>query len=123
MTVFDLESGIRTEIDAALNSVADPCSVAVHSPMGLIDMGLVEHVVVDGGEVTVRLRLTSPTCLQVGYFSREVTDRVGALAGVTRVTVTHDLGFDWTPEMIAPEAAVKRENKLLQIRDRARHAS
>ncbi len=104
------------EIESAINSIPDPCSVAAHSPMGLVEMGLLEKLEIDdGGEVTVRLRLTSPTCLQVGYFSHEITERVGVLEGVTSVVVTNDLGLDWTPDMIAPEAAAARHLKLLSM--------
>lgn len=117
MSTEDRHLSIWSEIESALNSVADPCSVAVHSPMGLIDMGLVDGIEMDGGgEVTIRLRLTSPSCLQVGYFVNEVSERVGSVAGVTKVVVTHDLGLDWTPDRIAPAAAEARSKKLLQMR-------
>jgi len=105
-----------SEIEGVINSIPDPCSVAAHSPMGLVEMGLLEQLEIDDeGEVTVRLRLTSPSCLQVGYFSHEITDRVGALEGVTSVVVTHDLGLDWSPDMIAPKAAAARHLKLVSM--------
>jgi metal-sulfur cluster biosynthetic enzyme len=114
----DRHLSIWSDIESALNSVADPCSVAVHSPMGLIDMGLVDGIEMDAsGEVTIRLRLTSPSCLQVGYFANEVRERVGAVVGVTKVVVTHDLGLDWDPGMISPAAAEARNKKLREMRD------
>jgi metal-sulfur cluster biosynthetic enzyme len=113
---------LRAQVEAVLDGVADPCSVAVHSPMGLREMGLVETVSIDSGSVAVRLRLTSPTCLQVGYFVNEIKTHVGTLEGVTAVEVTHDLGFDWDPSMIAPEAAERRRLKLLAISSAVRGA-
>ena len=67
-------------------------------------------------EVTVGLRLTSPTCLMVGYFCSEIASTLRDLAGDRQVRVTYDLGLDWSPNMIAPEAAERRQ---AQLRDRS----
>jgi metal-sulfur cluster biosynthetic enzyme len=104
------------EIHHQLNSIGDPCSVAHGVAMGLDDMGLVEAVQVDqDGNVEIRLRLTSPTCVMVSYFKIQAEDRVAELPGVRSVTVTTDLGLDWTPEMMS-EAATRRRRAALQAR-------
>jgi metal-sulfur cluster biosynthetic enzyme len=95
-------------IRARLDEVGDPCSVANGVPMGLSEMGLVDDVVVDDTQITVRLRLTSPSCMMGGYFRSQIQARLADLANGRTVTVTHDLGLDWLPTMIEPAAAERR---------------
>lgn len=110
------DSALVAEIRRQLDTIGDPCSVAQGSSMGLDEMGLVEDVEVDAdGNVTVRLRLTSPTCTMVGYFGVEAKRLVGALPGVRNVEVRADLGLDWTPDMMS-EAAKARRRAVLAAR-------
>jgi metal-sulfur cluster biosynthetic enzyme len=104
-----LESDIRDTI----NSIGDPCSVANGTPMGLTDMGLVEDIDVRvDGDVHVSLRLTSPSCYQLGYFANEITRLVGELPGIRSVDVTADAGLDWTPSMMSEDAKRRRRESL-----------
>src|ERR1700689_143971 len=80
------------EMDAAvrgcLDEIADPCSMASASPMGLAEMGLVKAVTVSAdGDVRIDLRLTSPTCNMLGFMAEEATRRVRELPGVRSVEV------------------------------------
>ena len=52
------------EVVASLREIVDPCSAATGVPVSIVDMGLVRHVEIDGDEVRVELRLTSPLCHQ-----------------------------------------------------------
>jgi len=111
----DLEAAVRQ----ALDRIGDPCSVAQGVPMGLDEMGLVEAVEVGaGGQVRIRLRLTSPSCMLGGYFRVEAEREVGAIPGVESVAVTTDLGLDWRPEMLS-ESARRRRGEALRARRRA----
>ena len=106
------EARIRAEI----NTIGDPCSAAHGMPLGMTDMGLVEAVrVAPGGEVDVRLRLTSPCCGMVGYFVDEITRRVSSLDGVGAVAVSVDHGLDWTPAMMSEEARRARRARLTSL--------
>ena len=97
------------EIRRTLDGIGDPCSVAHGVPMCLDEMGLVEHISVDpDGNVAIRLRLTSPTCVMVSYFRIEAEERVLELPGVRSVEVVNDLGLDWSPEMMRPAAKARR---------------
>jgi metal-sulfur cluster biosynthetic enzyme len=99
-----------------LNSIIDPCSMGHGVPMGLNEMGLVDSVAIsEHGDVHVHIKLTSPCCLMVGYFSTETLDRVAALPGVRSVEMTHDAGFDWRPDMIHPEAEHRRQLALAGV--------
>jgi len=107
-----LAAAIRRELD----TIGDPCSVANGTPMGLDEMGLVEDVELDpDGNVAVRLRLTSPTCMMVGYFGVEAKKRIKKLPGVRAVEVTADLGVDWTPDMMS---AAAKERRIAALRAR-----
>jgi metal-sulfur cluster biosynthetic enzyme len=97
-----LESRIRD----CLHQIKDPCSVATGYPLHLEEMGLVKSVEVNAetGHAVVDLRLTSPTCVMVGYFVTEIQKLVTeAIPEIDEVTVLFDRGFDWTPDMMSEE--------------------
>lgn len=105
MTVLspaELESRIR----GCLHEIKDPCSVATGHPLHLEEMGLVKSVEVDAeaGRAVVDLRLTSPTCVMVGFFVTEIQKLVTrSLPEIHDVQVHFDRGFDWTPDMMSEE--------------------
>lgn len=102
-------AAIRRELD----TIGDPCSVAAGTPMGLESMGLIRSVDVDPeGNVVVQLRLTSPCCLNVGYFDVEIRKAVEAIEGVRSVEVRRDIGLDWRPDMMSPDARARRRASL-----------
>ena len=90
------EERIREE----LKNVIDP-----EIGLDVINLGLIYDVDVDGGNVAVRMTLTSPGCPVAGMFMANVRDAVEAIPGVTACTV--DLTFDppWDPRAHASEEA------------------
>src|SRR3712207_6399678 len=92
------------QVRARLNEVIDPCSAAAGARLSVLDMGLVRAIDIEGSQVTVCLRLTSPGCMMVPYFIREVEERIGALPGVGSVVCRTDLGLEWEPSMMTPLA-------------------
>ena len=108
---------LRERLLRRLDEVKDPCSVTAGNPMGLAEMGLVRSVdISDAGRVTVVLRLTSPFCEMIGFFTSQVTEKTADLDGVRTVTVQTDSGFDWSPDDMAPHLQRQREQRLLAIR-------
>jgi metal-sulfur cluster biosynthetic enzyme len=112
-------TGSRSEtveaIRREINSIGDPCSVAHGTPMGLEDMGLIERINLDDdGNVEVALRLTSPCCMNVGYFDVETRKRVSKVPGVRSVEVSTDRGLDWDPSMMSDDAKRRRRESLLR---------
>jgi metal-sulfur cluster biosynthetic enzyme len=104
-------------VRAAVNAIADPCSIAAGDALGLDDMGLLDAIAIDGdGDVSVRIRLTSPTCVMVGLFATEIEDRVGVLPGVRQVVVSFDGGLDWRPDLMSSQARRRRAERLAQAR-------
>lgn len=107
------QAGLRAEVLRRLDEIQDPCSVAGGTPMGLAEMGLVGAVRISpSGDVEIDLRLTSPFCHMIGFMKTEATAKVGSLDGVRSVTVTGDAGLDWSPELISPDAQLRRRERL-----------
>ncbi len=97
--------GAQTDITEAkireeLKNVIDP-----EIGLDVINLGLIYDVNVDGGNVAVRMTLTSPGCPVAGMFMANVRDAVEAMPGVQACTV--DLTFDppWDPRTHASEEA------------------
>jgi metal-sulfur cluster biosynthetic enzyme len=105
----DLEQRVHELAD----EIKDPCSLATDLPLGLDEMGLVEAVEVGpDGDISIAIRLTSPTCVMVGYFRDELRRRVAELPGVREVEVRFDRGLDWDPSMMSPRVRRLRAARL-----------
>ena len=102
------------DVRAALRSVADPCAIATGVPIDVVAMGLVADIAVTGGAVAVRLRLTSPFCMQIGLLSEQIERVVRRLPGVVAVRVEVDHAAEWLPEDMEPgaRAALRRVRPL-----------
>lgn len=102
----------RDQILAALENAVDPCSFAAGRPMNLVEMGLVESVdIAETGEVTIRLSLTSPSCMMLGQIMDQIDKFVMPLLGGDRPRVTFDDGLSWTPDRIRGAARQHREQR------------
>jgi metal-sulfur cluster biosynthetic enzyme len=106
------------QIRAALGRVVDPCSIATGAPINLVEMGLVKDVAVDDGTVRIVLRVTSPICWQAANIIATVEEGVGAVPGVRSVTCTIDAGYDWMPNMMAPDAQARLRRLRPRIESR-----
>lgn len=105
---------LEAQVYECLEKVIDPCSAASVSPMNLVEMGLVRQVRVsdDGHRVDVDLRLTSPQCMMIAHMTKATRRLVSELNGVEHVEVHADLGLDWAPSDIRPEAQERRRRSL-----------
>ena len=88
------------QVWAALGAVDDP----EYPGVSIVDLGLVEHVRVDGAVVEVDLVPTFSGCPALSFIAEDVRTTVGALDGVADVAVTFVSSPAWTPERIAPAA-------------------
>jgi metal-sulfur cluster biosynthetic enzyme len=101
------------DVDRALRSVVDPCSIATGVPISLPDMGLVQQVAVDdAGGVEITLCLTSPVCLQVVNIVEAVERNVGAVPGVSSARCRVDVTAQWMPDMM--DAGARRRLRLIR---------
>ena len=90
---------LLTDIRSAVDTVTDPCSKALGRPVGLVQMGVVREVEIDGdGLVTVSLVLTDPLCPFWTGFERDITAAVRALDGVSGCAVEL-LDEIWSPDL------------------------
>jgi metal-sulfur cluster biosynthetic enzyme len=106
---------LQDDIRACLREIKDPCSVATGHPLHLEEMGLVRSVEVDTGasRAIIDLRLTSPTCVMVGYFVTEIEKLVREVAPqITDVEVRFDQGFEWTPDMMSEDVKRARAERF-----------
>ena len=106
------------QVRDALREVVDPCSAATGSNLNIVEMGLVKSVSITDGHVDIDMRLTTPVCHMVAYFHEEIDDQVGSLAGVESVDVETDDGFEWSEEMLTPEAKQRRQEVMDEHRAR-----
>ena len=108
----------RAAIIAELDEIKDPCSMASGVPMGLAELGLIDTIDISpSGDVSIRLRLTSPFCHMIGFFKTEVQRRVIALPGIVSVSLSADNGLDWSPDRISAPAQARRAVHLQKMHD------
>ncbi|MGH7707106.1 MAG: metal-sulfur cluster assembly factor [Vulcanimicrobiaceae bacterium] len=89
------------QVRNALEEVQDP---ELH--MGIIELGLVYDVAVEGengSEVTVTMTLTSPMCPVGPMFKEAVHSKVAGLEGVTRANVEITFTPPWDPRTMASD--------------------
>lgn len=103
-----MTDSIETEIRDRLSDVMDPCSCYTSDPVSVVDLGIVEDVSFDGGEVTVNLVLTSPSCMYFLQMANEIENRVGAIEEVDSVSVTREDSKYWHPSMMDEDVRTKR---------------
>jgi metal-sulfur cluster biosynthetic enzyme len=99
-----MSEALVQRVRRALDRVVDPCSIATGVPITLADMGLVEAVAVNGVEARIRLRVTSPFCMQIGNMQERIVQVVGEVPGIDAVHLDVDDGTTWVPSMMAPQA-------------------
>lgn len=110
----------REDVRHALRDIHDPCSVASGVALGLDEMGLIKDIDVDpDGNVEVSIRLTSPTCVMVGFFTDEIVRAATRVDGVQSVSVVFDAGLDWEPSLMSAEVRAKRARRFSHQRRRA----
>ncbi|MBK8149909.1 MAG: Mrp/NBP35 family ATP-binding protein [Acidobacteria bacterium] len=69
----------------ALSNITDP-----DLRKDIVSLGFVKDLVINGGEISFRLVLTTPACPVKEAFEAEARSLVGAIEGVTEVKVTMD---------------------------------
>ena len=74
----------REQVTEALRGVIDP-----ELRRSIVDLGMVRSTeIAEGGAVSVVVSLTTPGCPIRSHFQQAVSERVGALEGVSRVAVS-----------------------------------
>jgi metal-sulfur cluster biosynthetic enzyme len=94
----------------AIDTVLDPCSVFNGTRLSLIELGMVEEVTVEEGHVHVLLFLDDPTCLMFFEITRMLKEAVGAIPGVTDVTVDIKADEIWTEDRMTEKGRARLED-------------
>jgi metal-sulfur cluster biosynthetic enzyme len=98
-----MTSDIDLKIRDALNTVHDPCSVAVNAPLGLVDMGLVVGWSIDEeANLSVRLCVTSPGCIMAPHLVRAAEDKLRKIPELASVRVVVESRVFWTENRMTP---------------------
>lgn len=106
----------RAKVEAALDRVADPCSIGTGAPLGLAEMGLVQDLVVNRDVVSVTLRVTAPTCWQAINIVQAVERIVGQVDGVRQVECVVNFASEWEPALMHESAREKLARARLAVR-------
>ena len=96
-------NGIREAVIAQLRTVFDP-----EIPVDIYELGLIYEVGVrEGGQVHIRMTLTSPMCPVAETLPPEVEAKARTVAGVSDVKL--DLVWDppWSPSMMSEAARLE----------------
>jgi metal-sulfur cluster biosynthetic enzyme len=102
----------RAEVLGALDAIRDPCSVALGRPIGLVGMGIIDDVIIDGDCAVVSVLPTYPDCLFRGVFEAEIEARVGALpwCGAVRVKFCA-ADVTWDESRMTPDARLSLQRR------------
>ena len=100
-----------------LRNVKDPCSVANGSNLNIVEMGLVKSLEISEGKVIIEFRLTTPFCLQVPYFSKQIKDQIKGQDWIDSIELNFDQGLEWSHDMMSKEAKRSRR-KILESQER-----
>lgn len=91
---------IEQDIVRVLKNIYDP-----EIPINIYDLGLIYEIDVEpGGETTIRMTLTAPTCPMAEQLIEDVNSQVAKVKGVTEVNVILTFEPPWDREMISEEA-------------------
>lgn len=101
-------SALEAQVRERLNEVLDPCSTFTERPQSIVDLGLVDGVSIDDGDVTVDLLPTNQLCMYVPHMTEDIETKVGAVPGVDTVTVETVADEVWTPDRMTDEASAER---------------
>lgn len=91
-----------------LDEVLDPCSTFTERPQSIVDLGLVDGVSIDDGDVTVDLLPTNQLCLYIPHMTKDIKNSVGAVPGVDAVSVETVADKIWTQDRMTEEAYAER---------------
>ncbi len=98
MTQPETSSITEEQIYNTLRKLIDP-----ELGVNIVDLGLVYDVQIEGGQIGIRMTLTTRGCPMHASFVQAVDRAVREIHGVTGVTVEIVWEPAWNPDMISPE--------------------
>jgi metal-sulfur cluster biosynthetic enzyme len=107
------------EVVSCLQRITDPCSAATNVPLSIVEMGMVEKVELESGNVIIALRMTSPLCHALPYFEMEIERVLTGIPGIGSVSCTFDHGGNWQPDHMTLGAQRKLADRREFVKRRA----
>jgi FeS assembly SUF system protein len=102
-TAQGIEANIEDSIVEALKTVYDP-----EIPVNIYEMGLIYDLNIEpGGQVQIKMTLTSPACPVAGSLPGEVKDKVESVPGVAAAEVEVVWDPVWNPSMMSEAARLQ----------------
>lgn len=101
----DLKGQIREQLDEVL----DPCSTFTEKPQSIVDLGLVDGISIDDGDVTVDLFPTNQLCMYIPHMTEDIENRIGEIPEVDSITVETVADKVWTQDRMTEEAYEERK--------------
>ena len=108
----------REAVIRALDECYDPC--CGDRKISVVDMGLIERVEIQGGNVSIEMVLTSGWCPFAARLLEMIKEEVGKLSAVDAVHVEVVWDPTWTPERMSEGAREKLRlplEKLASLRE------
>jgi FeS assembly SUF system protein len=93
---------LREQIIETIQTVYDP-----EIPVNIYELGLIYDLVVESGEVWVKMTLTSPACPVAGTLPIEVENKIAAVPGVENVELELVWDPPYTMEMMSESARLQ----------------
>ena len=91
---------------AAINEVIDPCSRFNGSHLGLVDLGMVKDVAVEGRSAKVTLLLDDPVCIYTFIIQKEIRQALEQ-RGIDDVHIEICADELWTADRLSDAARVR----------------
>ncbi len=84
------------EVYEVLRECYDP-----EMPVNIVDLGLVYHVGIQGGVITVEMTLTAPGCSMGAMIASEIQDKLLGIPGCEEANIEMVWDPPWTPHMMS----------------------
>jgi len=93
---------LREQIIETIQTVYDP-----EIPVNIYELGLIYDLVVESGEVWIKMTLTSPACPVAGTLPIEVENKIASVPGVENVELELVWDPPYTMEMMSEGARLQ----------------
>ena len=96
----------RDAVLAAINEVIDPCSRLNGSHLGLVDLGMVKDVSVEGQSATITLLLDDPVCMYTFVIQHEIREALRR-RGIEEVDIGICADEIWSADRLSDAARIR----------------
>ncbi|MEM5879046.1 MAG: metal-sulfur cluster assembly factor [Candidatus Aenigmatarchaeota archaeon] len=92
----------KNQVLATLKKCFDP-----EIPVNIVDLGLIHEIKINGGEVKIKMMLTSPNCPMQSFILGDIESKISKIKGVKKVYV------ELVPKLWSPDRMSKKIKKKM----------